>query len=878
MTYPIYSPNPDTQATIEQLLSIGCPPIPVAPKQNPRLPECHHQDRIIQNVRANDDPSIKGQYCRITFTKVDGVKAPVKGDYCRLDDKIQPIARFTGKNPSFIDETGKPHILRHQRYQNQLPTEYELRKWFANPANGIGTLGGHNGYDWLDFDAKNYTSQEECDRDVARIRSLTGSTWVEKTGSGGYRVAVKPKQKPTFTNFSTDPNGETHIGEALFEGRFTVLAPTIHPNGNAYRRIEFSEVAQIESLESIGIYPTKDEQANQARRGLRDGQEIQYSDPESKPWDIRNFAEYLEGYRIEKDWIKCKCPVHDGNSDNSLHINIKSGGFHCWNGCNNSLVYRTVKAIAVAAGYECSYPEMNREQERKWNRDQLRERAFKLFFERTTLKADIAKRCKHVNLAGFPLPQLGEALLVSAFTGAGKSTFFKETKDQLVNNCEYPVTADLIGHRNALMRITGKQMGMQHISDLISENHKMSLMRIRCADFLAYCVDSFLKRFDALMTHIDMGGKVLITGDELNALITHMVMGGTIKRDTRPKIIAAFSTLLQAIANGGGWFIGGESCLTPITINALRAFSNGKLKITTCQLTNGNPNPWKVYDYFYPTDAKAKHAAFHKVRQLLGQRKKVIFAIGSQEGGEQFAKLLSKWNVKLVDRWSNSDEDMREFVKSINESLPDSGIDCLIHTPSLGIGVSIDVDYFDAVVVYSAKLSPFDAIQLAGRVRKAVDRYMFVPDFSGGGKEFDPSKIVVEWEEGLEKAFKRHNRDHIQRRGVIDAATKIRSELEALNNIGSQATHDITLEILRRDGHHIIECDPLSKDELDELKLDFKLVKEAIEDDRLAEWQKAPLMRDLETAKKTLKRDNLNRGYIPLPSRRSPLTLTVEWR
>lgn len=349
------------QATIQALLELGCPPLPVAPKQDPRLPNCHHQTFLTVRFKGKAtstkidgvDTPILGDYCRISSTKVDDFKAPVKGDYCRLDENLQPIARFTGKNPSYLDRNGKPRTVQHREYQTRLPTEAELKAWFTNPANGIGTLGGHNGIDWLDFDAKNYPTQKDCDRDVERIRQAVGSTWVEQTGSGGCRVAVRPKQKPTFTNFTTDPNGEGHIGEALWEGRFTVLAPTIHPNGKPYQRVELAAVAEVESLEAIGIYPTKDELSNQSRKEKRQKSGTAYivSDPQDNPWDIRNLAEYLEGFHVAGDYIKCRCPVHKGNSDNSLSIHSATGGYKCWSGCDTQAIYKAAKEAAISGGY-----------------------------------------------------------------------------------------------------------------------------------------------------------------------------------------------------------------------------------------------------------------------------------------------------------------------------------------------------------------------------------------------------------------------------------------------------------------------------------------------------------------------------------------------
>jgi len=172
--------------------------------------------------------------------------------------KGQKVALFTGKNPSFVDRNGKLHLLPHTPYQKRLPSAKEIKRWFENPANGIGTLGGR-GYEWIDLDVKQFESQEECDRafdERLETHPQLRESWLERTHSGGYRIAVKVIEKPDFTNFALEPGGK-HRGEALGEGRFTVLAPTIGVSGNAYHCIHQAIPVEVESLESIGLFSTK---------------------------------------------------------------------------------------------------------------------------------------------------------------------------------------------------------------------------------------------------------------------------------------------------------------------------------------------------------------------------------------------------------------------------------------------------------------------------------------------------------------------------------------------------------------------------------------------------------------------------------------------
>jgi hypothetical protein len=59
--------------------------------------------------------------------------------------------------------------VNHKTYQNKLPSSGEVKLWFANKANGIGTLGGWNNTIWLDFDTKQFDSQASCDTAVLEI-------------------------------------------------------------------------------------------------------------------------------------------------------------------------------------------------------------------------------------------------------------------------------------------------------------------------------------------------------------------------------------------------------------------------------------------------------------------------------------------------------------------------------------------------------------------------------------------------------------------------------------------------------------------------------------------------------------------------------------
>lgn len=78
------------------------------------------------------------------------------------------------------------------------------------------------------------------------------------------------------------------------------------------------------------------------------------TNPTDNPWDIRNFAHYLDGYQADgrQGWDTCKCPAHNGESDNSLHIEQNTGGYKCHRGCNPKDIYRAALEQAQSRGYQ----------------------------------------------------------------------------------------------------------------------------------------------------------------------------------------------------------------------------------------------------------------------------------------------------------------------------------------------------------------------------------------------------------------------------------------------------------------------------------------------------------------------------------------------
>lgn len=181
--------------------------------------------------------------------------------YISLGLSILPIAPkntgnkpvFTGKNPSFLDEKGKAHLIKHSEYQGNQPTLDQLKVWFANSNNGLGILC-QDRLRVIDLDAKNFDSQEECERvvnDWLAEHPELDTAQIERTPSGGFHILVKFEESTDFTNFAFCEGGP-HVGELLGSGKFCVMFPT-----KRYEIEQEGDFATVKSAESIGLYSTR---------------------------------------------------------------------------------------------------------------------------------------------------------------------------------------------------------------------------------------------------------------------------------------------------------------------------------------------------------------------------------------------------------------------------------------------------------------------------------------------------------------------------------------------------------------------------------------------------------------------------------------------
>ena len=456
----------------------------------------------------------------------------------------------------------------------------------------------------------------------------------------------------------------------------------------------------------------------------------------------------------------------------------------------------------------------NGEDFKPWNKKRSAEAKWSIWKELSARATPhITAHASTVADCNFPLPSVGECLLVSAAMGLGKTHWFGDVL-KLLRRLYPDLYCDAIGHRNNLLKQTAQRLGLIHIQDVACGN--LTEARLKQEPHMAFCIDSLWRRFETLIAAIDRGGKVLLILDEVDAVIKHLKTSSTLKPARRIQTINKFSTLLKAIGGGGGWVIGGEANLTALSVKAIEELSGGTLKVTVAENTQ-KPAPWKCFEVSVigkdgkpkaATAANQKKATIALIDRLRSQGQRVMVLTTSQATCEAIEGIYSRRGDKClrVDSKTSPDKDQKATLQNAGPTLATLALDIFVGSPSIECGLSVEgLGLFDAVVLYASGLEPFTAFQMLGRLRDAsVPRYICCAEYAqtSGSKELDEAKILVKWGETVQGVMDAHEL-MAEKQGAIEVATKLAAKYHVRSNAGESCLRAALMDLLRADGHTI---------------------------------------------------------------------------
>ncbi|MBD2138146.1 DUF3854 domain-containing protein [Anabaena sp. FACHB-1237] len=315
------------------------------------------------------------------------------------------------------------------------------------------------------------------------------------------------------------------------------------------------------------------------------------------------------------------------------------------------------------------------------------------------------------NLDQISFPDAGLVGIKSA-KGTGKTTALLHIVKKAKNH-NRPVL--LITHRILLGKFLCEKVGIQWG---IENTYYQTL---------GLCVDSLWK-----IKPENWQGAILIL-DEVEQSLWHLLNSNTCK-EKRVKILRIFQQLISTVIKSGGLIIAQDADLSDISLEYLQNLSDSDI---TPWLVINDWKPQKGWDItFY--DSPNPTPLIHQLELDLIAGRKCYVTTDSRCGRyscETIEKYLRERLEKLRQKFPNSlvvssmttntpGHAAVDFIAAINQKITD--YQAVFVTPSLGTGISIDVQHFDRVYgIFQGVIPDSEARQALARVRDDVPRVVW---------------------------------------------------------------------------------------------------------------------------------------------------------
>ncbi|MEH2274616.1 MAG: plasmid replication protein, CyRepA1 family [Nostoc sp.] len=335
-------------------------------------------------------------------------------------------------------------------------------------------------------------------------------------------------------------------------------------------------------------------------------------------------------------------------------------------------------------------------------------------------------------ISEIPFPTSGLVGVKSA-KGTGKTTGLQAVVQQ-AKSINRPVL--LITHRILLGRFlcekigiqwgTRKEDGEKRIDKTLTPAPPI-LRSPSPQNSLGLCVDSIWK-----LNPENWRGAIVIL-DEIEQSLWHLLNSNTCKHK-RVKILKLFQQLISTVLTTGGLVIAQDTDLSDVSLEYLQGLAGIKL------------TPWVVLNQWKPQhgwdvtfyDSPNPTPLIHQLELDLLAGRKCYVTTDSRAGRyscetierylkERLQKLRRQFPKTLVvsSHTTNTPGHAAvDFIAAINQKI--SEYDGVFVTPSLGTGISIDVQHFDRVYgIFQGVIPDSEARQALARVRDDVPRIVW---------------------------------------------------------------------------------------------------------------------------------------------------------
>ncbi|MBD2626666.1 plasmid replication protein, CyRepA1 family [Trichormus variabilis] len=325
-------------------------------------------------------------------------------------------------------------------------------------------------------------------------------------------------------------------------------------------------------------------------------------------------------------------------------------------------------------------------------------------------------------LGELPFPTSGLVGVKSA-KGTGKTTGLQSVVTKAKNRNQ-PVL--LITHRILLGRFLCEKIGINwgiNKTEWFVENEP----KLPITQSFGLCIDSIWK-----LKPEDWRGAIIIL-DEVEQSLWHLLNSNTCKQK-RVRILKLFQELISTVLKTGGLVIAQDADLSDVSLEYLQGLSGIKL------------TPWVVVNQWKPQqdwdvifyDSPNPTPLIHQLELDLIAGRKCYVTTDSRTGRyscetiegylrQRLQKLRKEFPNTLVvsSHTTNTPGHAAvDFIGAINQKITD--YETVFVTPSLGTGISIDVQHFDRVYgIFQGVIPDSEARQALARVRDDVPRVVW---------------------------------------------------------------------------------------------------------------------------------------------------------
>ncbi|WP_017318795.1 plasmid replication protein, CyRepA1 family [Mastigocladopsis repens] len=326
-------------------------------------------------------------------------------------------------------------------------------------------------------------------------------------------------------------------------------------------------------------------------------------------------------------------------------------------------------------------------------------------------------------LGEIPFPTSGLVGVKSA-KGTGKTTTVQAVVNQAKSRNQ-PVL--LITHRIQLGRFLCEKIGIQWGMGKEEWFRNERLSAYYKPNSLGLCIDSVWK-----LNPEDWRGAIIIL-DEVEQSLWHLLNSDTCK-DKRVKILKVFQQILSTVLITGGLVIAQDADLSDVSLEYLQGLAG--IQITPWIIVNqwkpqqgwdvtfyDSPNPTPLihqleldlitgHKCYVTTDSRSGRYSCETIERYLKERLERL--------QQQFPKTL----VISSHTTNTPGHEAVDFVAAINQKITEYST--VFVTPSLGTGISIDVQHFDRVYgIFQGVIPDSEARQALARVRDDVPRVVW---------------------------------------------------------------------------------------------------------------------------------------------------------